>query len=275
MILIKICIVIIISLIIINTQIRLTNKIFVHWHERNKLLRYSLLLGSFTTIALLAYSKYEWFFYSLLWIDKTVLFNGYIGTLWTCVSLLFVWQKKRWLALWSATITILGLVWWLTYYAAWWVWLGLVLTKATWEEILKTIGWHTLLPKISERHSGDMILFGILAWLWFALFENLVYFAASHDIWQFITRSITTSLLHGIFTGLIWYVAYKNSHHSYLGYIIAYICWIGIHTIYNLTLQSSFAIIGGIAFMLWGYFLLSYLLYKSDRVYLAPQWENA
>ena len=82
-------------------------------------------------------------------------------------------------------------------------------------------------------------------------------------------------MLHAIFTGCIGYIisirtiASTSGDHqkpSFATFLIAFAIGIALHITYNLSMHYV-PIIGGIVFVIGGYGVLSYVLYKSDRLY--------
>lgn len=193
-------------------------------------------------------------------------YSIFIGIAWFLLSLFFLKQRKRWSLFITSSATILALITWGVERLFAWSAIWLILLKATGEEFLKTTSAQTLTAKTST-FSSDIIVMSVLAWLGFALFENIVYFVQWGSLGWFFLRSVTTSLLHAIFTWVIWYIIRKNTKHWFFAYILAYLWWILLHTSYNI-LMTHIPVLWGIVFIVGGYFLLSYLFYKTDGVYL-------
>ncbi len=259
----KICIIIIASIAILNTQVRLVTTLFPHKEEKKKILRYTLFMGAWVASLLLLFSYVVqprvadfWNF----WYSAFILIGGGI------LSLILA-SKKQWRpAFFISSATILALITWIGERVLAGTGLWLLILKATGEEVLKTSSAQSLTAH-TKVFNSDVIIISILAWFGFALFENLTYFVATGSLWQFIVRSLTTSLLHWIFTGAIWYMLRKHNTQSYLGYIYAYILGIAIHAIYNMSILYS-PVVGWMLFVIGWYFLLTYFLYKSDRLYI-------
>lgn len=80
--------------------------------------------------------------------------------------------------------------------------------------------------------------------------------------------------MHALFTGIIGYGTYlyvlnpKNSR-LYL-VILGIIMGIGLHVVYNRSLATSYLAIS-IIFIIGGYYLLAFLLYKADRLFIDNQ----
>jgi hypothetical protein len=196
-----------------------------------------------------------------------MIYSAFIWIAWGIVAVTFA-AKRQWL--WTfiiSTLTVLAIITWAIEIFFVWTSLGLIILKAAWEEVLKTASSQSLATHATHFKS-DVIIFSILAWIGFALFENIVYFLASWSRGQFIARSITSSLLHWIFTWCIWYILRKWSKASYISYIAAY--WVGIwlHALYNVSLIQA-PLVWWLVFVIGWYFLLTYLLYKSDSIYVS------
>ena len=150
------------------------------------------------------------------------------------------------------------------------IWAYLVLAAA--EEIGKFgAGW---ISYIREHLSpNDLILYGITIALGFAFAENIIYLIVqTQGIWDAtslaLSRWFTWFLGHAIFTGTIAYIATQaTSRTQSYRYIVALIAGIGLHLIYNLFLHYGMVGWFLLYIILW-YWLLSFLFYQSDRVYL-------
>lgn len=278
----KLCIILIASIALINTQVRLVRTLFPQKQESTKMLWYTLLMGWWVASLLLLFSygiqpyldnfseTLSWISPILSWFFTTlpdwVWYSGFILLAWAIISLLLV-SKKQWRpAFFISTTTVLALITGMGERLLAGTGLGAVLLKATGEEVLKTASAQTITSHTTVFKT-DVIILSILAGLGFALFENLTYFIWSGSLGQFFVRSLTTSLLHGIFTWAIGYMLRKHNTQSYIGYIIAYVFGIALHSLYNTSMIYS-PIIGWLLFVIWGYFLLTYFLYKSDRLYI-------
>lgn len=261
----RILIVIIISILILNIQLRIVNRIFPQKEDKRKILWYTLLMGAIVASSLLVFVYFVqpqiWQFFH----TNTITYSVYIAVVWWIIALLFASKKQRRWTFIVSTLTILAIVSGISELLFTWAWIWLVILKAAWEEVLKTANSQSL-SSHGSFYKSDIILFSVLAWLGFSLFENLIYFVSMESVWQFFVRSITLSLLHGIFTWCIWYVLWKFTKTTYISYIVAYTLWIVLHTIYNISM-ATVPVIWGLFFTIGWYFLLSYLLYKSDRLY--------
>lgn len=267
---IKIVWLLIISVAIVNLQIWIVRTLFPNAKEKTRIFWYTLLMWAIATGLILLYT------YLLQPRIQTFLPIGsnytnirygiFIAVAGLIVALLLAKQKKRWRVFAISTITIIAVITgWverlLTWSAAW-----LLILKATGEEVLKTSTSQSLTSH-TNLFSSDVIVMSIMAGFWFALFENIIYFVQWGTVGGFFLRSLTTSLLHAIFTGVIWFVLRKTTKLSVFSYIIAYMAGICLHIFYNY-MMSIAPVIWWVVFIIWGYFLLTYLLYKTDRMYL-------
>ena len=151
------------------------------------------------------------------------------------------------------------------------------------EEFLKIWATENEVTK-TEFYSSDLLFFSIFIALWFSIIENLFYlwseiFSSNPEwIWGLVFwRWIFTSLLHFIATGLIALLLYKLYQQQYLKnlnirqkmwrIIVAILVWVLIHRWYNLSIQHANLLIY-IILVFGGYFLLTYLLFLSDSLYI-------
>ncbi len=151
------------------------------------------------------------------------------------------------------------------------------------EEFLKIWATENEVSK-TDFYSSDLLFFSIFIALWFSIIENLFYlgnelFSSSQEwIWGMVLgRGIFTSLLHFIATGLIALLMYKFYQQKYLKnlkiwqkiwrIVVAILIWVLIHRWYNLSVQHMNLFIY-IILVFGGYFLLTYLLFLSDSLYL-------
>ena len=151
------------------------------------------------------------------------------------------------------------------------------------EEFLKIWATENEVSK-TDFYSSDLLFFSIFIALGFSIIENLFYlgseiFSSNPEwIWGMVFgRGIFTSLLHFIATWLIALVLYKLYQQQYLKnlniwqkiwrIIVAIMIWVLIHRAYNLSVQHMNLFIY-IILVFGGYFLLTYLLFLSDSLYL-------
>ena len=151
------------------------------------------------------------------------------------------------------------------------------------EEFLKIWATENEVSK-TEFYSSDLLFFSIFIALWFSIIENIFYlgneifFDSQGWIWWLVFgRGIFTSLLHFIATGLIALLLYKlyqqqslknlSSLQKIRRIIVAILIWVLIHRWYNLSVQHMNLLIY-IVLVFGGYFLLTYLLFLSDSLYL-------
>ena len=176
--------------------------------------------------------------------------------------LLFIWIWVGWVLVWINTMIIYYLV---SCYA---------------EEILKFSTWENLLQTYEKKESVDtknfwnLIFFAILSGLWFSAAENILYLivlAAGWDVSIFIllSRSIFTTLLHIVATGLIAFFLIKKDKNKlkyWIRCLIWILAWFGLHALYNLSLNYGFKI-WTVLIIIICYFILTYLLVNSDIIY--------
>ena len=151
------------------------------------------------------------------------------------------------------------------------------------EEFLKIWATENEVSK-TDFYSSDLLFFSIFIALGFSIIENLFYlgskiFSSNPEwIWGMVFgRGIFTSLLHFIATWLIALVLYKLYQQQYLKnlniwqkiwrIVVAILIWVLIHRSYNLSVQHMNLFIY-IILVFGGYFLLTYLLFLSDSLYL-------
>lgn len=151
------------------------------------------------------------------------------------------------------------------------------------EEFLKIWATENRANK-SDFYSSDLLFLSIFIALWFSIIENFFY------IWKDIFgsdtewilslafwRGIFASLLHFIATWLIALLLYKLYQQQHLKFlsniqkiwrvIVALLVWVIVHRWYNLSVERSNLLIYIILVFGW-YFLLTYLLFLSDKLYI-------
>ena len=117
--------------------------------------------------------------------------------------LLFIWIWIGWVLVWINTMLIYYLV---SCYAE------EILKFSTWENVLQT---YEKQESVETKNFGNLIFFAILSGLWFSAVENILYLivlAAGWDasIFTLLSRSIFTTLLHIVATGLIAFFLIKK-----------------------------------------------------------------
>lgn len=170
--------------------------------------------------------------------------------------LLFVWIGMGWVITWINTMIMYYLI---SCYAE------EILKFAVWENILMSQKWENIVWKT------DLILFAIMAGLGFSVIENIFYLIvlALGNQWNLITtmwRSIFTTLLHIVATGLIAFFVVKKDKKYRLKCLIWIVCGFGLHWLYNLCLAYWYKVFT-ILILIVCYFILSYLLFNSDAIY--------
>lgn len=151
------------------------------------------------------------------------------------------------------------------------------------EEFLKIWATENEVSK-TDFYSSDLLFFSIFIALGFSIIENIFYlgseiFSSNPEwIWGMVFgRGIFTSLLHFIATWLIALILYKLYQQQYLKnlniwqkiwrIVVAILIWVLVHRSYNLSVQHMNLFIY-IILVFGGYFLLTYLLFLSDSLYL-------
>ncbi|MCF7835182.1 PrsW family intramembrane metalloprotease [Candidatus Gracilibacteria bacterium] len=144
------------------------------------------------------------------------------------------------------------------------------------EEIMKFGVSENMFIK-NGKNKSDLIFFAILVGLGFSIIENLLYigtniFSEGINLLSLsVGRGITASTLHIATTGIIAYVSIKgygeNKNIKSRIYILSgIILGFSVHVFYNLSLVYKFSFIG-IPLVVLSYFILNYLLFKSDLIY--------
>jgi len=199
--------------------------------------------------------------------------------------ILLSWNRKR------KQIRFLFLIWMLLFAIVWFfglkVWISATvlyyLLLAYSEEFLKIWATENEVSK-TNFYSSDLLFFSIFIALGFSIIENLFYlwseiFSSNPEWvwWLVFGRWIFTSLLHFIATGLIALLLYKfyqqqnlkslNVRQKIWRIAVAILVWVLIHRWYNLSIQHANLLIY-IILVFWWYFLLTYLLFLSDSLYI-------
>ena len=176
--------------------------------------------------------------------------------------LLFVWIWIWWVLVWINTMIIYYLV---SCYAE------EILKFSTWENVLKT---YEKKESLEKKDFWNLIFFAILAGLGFSAVENILYVIVLAIWWDasmfmLLSRSIFTTLLHIVATGLIAFFFIKKDKDK-LNYrlkcLIWILAWFWLHALYNLSLNYGYKI-WTILILILCYFILSYLLVNSDLIY--------
>lgn len=176
--------------------------------------------------------------------------------------LLFIWIWIGWVLVWINTMIIYYLV---SCYA---------------EEILKFSTWENVLQKYEQKESVEkknfwnLIFFAILSGLWFSAIENVLYVIVLAVWWDvsifvLLSRSVFTTLLHIVATGLIAFFLIKKDKNKLkyrLRCLIWILAWFWLHALYNLSLNYGYKILT-ILIIIICYFILTYLLINSDLIY--------
>jgi hypothetical protein len=199
--------------------------------------------------------------------------------------ILLNWNRKR------RQIRFLFLIWIILFGVVGFFWLKIwisatviyYLLLAYAEEFLKVWATENEVSK-TNFYSSDVLFFSIFIALWFSIIENLFYLWSEilssnpEWIWWLVFwRWIFTSLLHFVATWLIALLLYKFYQQQYLKnlnirqkmwrIVFAILAWVLIHRWYNLSVQHTNIFIY-IMLVFGGYFLLTYLLFLSDSLYI-------
>lgn len=145
------------------------------------------------------------------------------------------------------------------------------------EEILKFSVWENTFLATSKGNrinSSDLILFAIVSALWFSVIENIFYLiilaiSGEWTVFTSVWRSIFTTLLHIVTTGLIAFFIIKKEEKSLkyrLKCLIWIICGFALHGCYNLCLAYWYKFFT-ILILIICYFILSFLLFNTDSIY--------
>lgn len=147
------------------------------------------------------------------------------------------------------------------------VWVILYFLCVAWaEEFLKLSVGQSFFAQynISKK---DLLLFAILSAIGFALIENIIYVFYNPTVGLAISRSLTTVVMHILFTGTMAYIIAARSGKNRWRYILAFLIGMALHRGYNTVINYQTPRMTAIIIIL-GYFIVSYFLYKSDRLYL-------
>lgn len=157
--------------------------------------------------------------------------------------------------------------------------LSSIATKVVTEEGSKSLSSYVARHSSEQPHlASDYVAHAIVCWVWFAIIENIIYIYYSRNTWDIasigVARILSNSIMHAIFTGIIGYGAYEYAQDPKLyrlyWVIIGFLWGIWLHWIYNRSLLSSHLAIS-IVFIIGGYYMLAFLLYKSDRLFIDNQ----
>jgi hypothetical protein len=288
----KIVIAFVIILIVIYARIWLINSVFVDKKIKINLTWKIFLMGLFMVTSLFIYK----YFLGYLWLENIYFANILsIKSIWLFIiyCLFFVilnsliYKNITIKKIWQAIVLWIVLFIWIWY--GWYIiWITTVLMyyflAAYAEEIIKFIAGENIYEK-EWKNNSDLIFFCILVWLAFAIVENIFYLwwnifnPEVNLIWLSIWRWLVSSMLHVITTGIIAFFVMKwlNKNNKnpdnklglwYILFVFAgIVVWFGIHSIYNLSLFYDWKFISIPIIVLW-YFVFSFLMFKSDKIYI-------
>lgn len=180
-----------------------------------------------------------------------------------------------------------------TIVAIWGYYLGVsivimfILISAYAEEYLKFNTWENIFNSEKNTFPTDLILFSMLIGLGFSGIENAIAWLSNifsthtNEIAPHILttwRGLVSTIIHIVSTGIIAYITIlfqqntskTDTKHKTRPILIAFIVGVSIHTSYNLAIQFQYKTIL-VFIIIWGYFALSFLLFKSDRLYTPPK----
>lgn len=123
--------------------------------------------------------------------------------------------------------------------------------------------------------NSDCLFFWLISALWFAFTENLVYLFSLETIdfgnalWIIIKRMCTSRMMHLTYSGIIalWIYAWQNKNQQFIKPLSFLLWWVILHTLFNYFISIN-SVLSTLITILLGYFFLTRLLYKSDRIYL-------
>lgn len=144
---------------------------------------------------------------------------------------------------------------------------------AYWEELVKNQLAFSLYNK-TQKIESDLLLYHILAAIWFAFWENIVYltwvigfqtFLATFLwwIWIVITRGIIWFWAHSFYSSMIW----MGNILWILTIFLFILLWMLVHYWYDLSLYFQYKWIIPI-FIVVIYLRISWIFYKIDRLYI-------
>ena len=141
------------------------------------------------------------------------------------------------------------------------------------EEFLKHSGSISL--QRDDTYPTTLIGIAIVVALWFAWRENIVFISdqSQNIVWLALWRWFTWFIAHSIFGGIIAAIIARAKQHHYTGIklfgmmIVALLAGTLVHLLYNYSLQLWYVLVF-VIFVLWGYIWLSYLLRRTDRLYI-------
>lgn len=128
----------------------------------------------------------------------------------------------------------------------------------------------------AARKEKDSVLMGTFSGIGFSIVENYYYLTIASDFSPvslaafMVTRSLSTTIMHGLSTGLVGFAVYyaSNKGHGQYGapwmfVIVAFSCSVMFHSLFNLYVQlalfGSLIAVSGALLM----YLLSYVLFES------------
>lgn len=273
-----------ITIIVIYVWIWILNEVFPDKKSKYwvsiKILFVSLLLVS----GLFFYKTILWRFgLSELYLNNNITDKSiWLFILYCMAFLVFIWifsgniGKKNFLnTLWVGLVVFAGIG-----YGGYLTGINMIvmyyLLAAYAEEILKFGNGDSSFLGLKRNNKSDLVFFCILAGLGFSIIENLLYLWVGFLnqwvslVWLSIWRWIFGSLLHVVTTGLVALVVMKSLGEHRWKFILSMIAWIlvwfWVHALYNLSIVNWWKFVT-IPLIIISFFVLSYLLFKSDLLF--------
>ncbi|MCX6824591.1 MAG: PrsW family glutamic-type intramembrane protease [candidate division SR1 bacterium] len=147
------------------------------------------------------------------------------------------------------------------------------------EEYMKYSAGNNMFLANNEPNPSNLIFFCILIGLGFGAVENILYIVnnlINHEniniISTLIGRGLIGTLIHIVSTGLIAFIVMKTKkgNNIVLPIILGIIGGVGLHSIYNISLQHNATYIT-IPLVILSFFLMTYLTFQSDIIYKQQQ----
>jgi len=268
-----------------KVKFRLSLKFFLHWF----VLVWMLFLYKY----FLTYFGWDArYFLENYTISSVLVFVSYVIAIIILISLFHkhIFSNKIYSLLLSGWILFVTI--WLWWYFFWInIFVMYYIISAYAEEYLKFWTGNNFMLDIDKRQPSDLIFFCLLIALWFSWIENLFYLWQSiYDSvswgWNFnlgmiaTGRGFVSTMIHLVSSWLIAYLVlfFEQKEHKlkkHIGFLFpilwALVVWVWLHAGYNLILyyQIKWLLIPVVVLC---YFVLSYLLFKLDRMYMWKWW---
>jgi len=227
------------------------------------------------------------YFLENYWIGSVSIFVAYVLVVIVLISFLHkhIFSKKIYSLLFLGgtlflTIGLGGYFVWIDVFVMYYI------ISAYAEEYLKFWTGNNFMLDVKKSNPSDLIFFCLLIALWFSWIENLFYlgqvvyeavaWGEVLNLWMMATgRGLVSTMIHLVSSGLIAFLVlffeqkeYKFKKHISLFFPLlwAIVVWVALHAGYNLILfyQVKWLLVPVVILC---YFVLSYLLFRSDRIY--------